>query len=229
MLLLCELCPPVIPNTSAAVALRIANQPFSAASHQSPASSRATASAYIARASSISVFQHFNTPTLRLRKNLPQPRLAVIKNFPQFPRHEKPIYQPSARHTIGHHISRHRAAGNFLKLVTMNPAAVRPASLRISKTQRRLPINNFASPPHRHSMQPYPVANYPPFPHHHRQRRKNGEMQPRRGKPVQIFGAGKEIENLRPRVRQRQTTMQLKIRHTINRTTKTRSSPIRYG
>ena len=165
----------------------------------------------------------------RQRKKLPQPRLPVIKNFPQFPGHEKPIYQPSPQNTIGHYISRHRAAGHFIKPMTMNPSAIRPAGLPIGKPQRRLPTGNFASPTHRQPAQPYPVANDGPFPHHNRQRGKNGEMQPRRSKQIQIFGAGKEIKNLRPRVRQHQTTMQLKIRHTINNTTKTRSSQIRPG
>ena len=163
----------------------------------------------------------------RQRKKLPQPRLAIIKNFPPFPGHEKPIYQPSAKNTIGHYISRHRATRNFLKPMTMNPPAIRPASLPIGKPQRRLPTGNFASPTHWQPAQPYPVANDGPFPHHHRQRGKNSEMQPRRSKQLQIFGAGKEIENPRPRVRQRQTTMQLKIRHTINNAAKTRSSQIR--
>jgi len=79
-------------------------------------------------------------------QQLQQPLLSIFEDSPEFSSHKQRVYQSASGHGASHPASNERPAVRLLESVSVNPKAVRTASLRVFETRGRLPSSDLCPP-----------------------------------------------------------------------------------
>ena len=143
-----------------------------------------------------------------LVKHLPKRRLPVCENLMEVAAHDQ-VADPPRASDIFDVVDDACSAVRRLESVIVAPPAIRSNNLPVYEAYRWFPDIDSRSPRDRDAMHRDPIVDLDARPHHHRRRRQNPEIQPRRRDPLKVRRVGKERERGPDRRRNQRFAMEV--------------------
>ena len=131
------------------------------------------------------------------RQQLRQPLLSIFEDSPEFSSHKQRVYQSASGHGASHPASNERPAVRLLESVSVNPKAVRTASLRVFETRGRLPSSDLCPPLDRQPVEAELIVGQLSCSHRDRSGCHERKMKKRRRQSLKILSIREKCEHIR--------------------------------
>ena len=130
-------------------------------------------------------------------QQLQQPLLSIFEDSPTFSSHKQRVYQSASGHGASHPASNERPAVRLLESVSVNPKAVRTASLRVFETRGRLPSSDLCPPLDRQPVEAELIVGQLSYSHRDRSGCHERKMKKRRRQSLKILSIREKCEHIR--------------------------------